>query len=621
MVASVLDIAQSEGMKVILLCADHSPSDRPEMGSTQADADDYEAYLRVLANVIKNKPALLAYDLYNEPTFMSYGAMGDKGYDYKKGDVCSFVKQWYNGIKDVDKNHLITINGTDPGDVLFWDPGVMKVDFMSMHLYPSSNPYTQANSQVSFDRVINEIKWCSNTLQTPWIIGETGFTTAGDSWLNDNLDGSMQEQKDYLSQILPAMRDCGGSGFSWWEFQDAHYFCVSTNYGHLTDNCTDCSRWDCDNTYYGNYYGLLQYGDPVFTGGNIYDPSIYKPAIDVTQAFNFNTANNTLPALATCPTTTTSYYNPYNHTDNEDIHHVHTDQNGNVIYPINGNIVDANYNPIENAVIVGYTPVNTNSTGQIIYDVHTTFTEANGNFTIIPYDYDPINNPNSGTIDILKISAIGSSHEVRSPGLGGTPVTNNEQFVLDRSLLNYENTIASSPVASTTYQAGSILNVAGNITVPNTLTVDYKARSEVNISSEFHATTGSEVHIYCETTSAECSDFGTYRKSILPAVVADNNTASKGEIEIRFKKTPPILDFAIQPNPNNGNFSLTVEQPADMQEVKGLMEVYTLLGTKVYSQQIASVSTDIDFSWLSKGIYYVRLKTEVKTISKKLIIQ
>ena len=102
-----------------------------------------------------------------------------------------------------------------------------------------------------------------------------------------------------------------------------------------------------------------------------------------------------------------------------------------------------------------------------------------------------------------------------------------------------------------TFQAWDILNIAGSaITVSSGTTVDYTARSEVHVNSDFHAATGSVVHIYCSETFSPCSDFSGYRRPIIPAIVASNNEMepSKGEIEMRFKKKPPILDFAIQPN-------------------------------------------------------------------------
>ena len=187
LIAHALDIAQTHGIKVIFLCADHSGDTYPEMGSSQADADDNAAYLSALATVLKNKPALLAYDIYNEPNYDINNSA--KNMHIPKQTVCSYVGEWYDAIKTADPNHLVTIGGTDIGDVYDWDPGIMKIDFVSMHPYPTIPDPNNSAETVSTrtEKMLNMISWFSSAFPIPWIIGETGLSASDISCLQPYL--------------------------------------------------------------------------------------------------------------------------------------------------------------------------------------------------------------------------------------------------------------------------------------------------------------------------------------------------------------------------------------------------------------------------------------------------
>jgi len=174
LIAHILDIAQAHNIKVIYLCGDHSGTyedanhvthSYPEMGSSPSDAADYAAYLSALATVLKNKPALLAYDLYNEPNYQIFNL--DKSMHIPKQTVCDYVGQWYDAIKTADPNHLVTIGGTDMGDVEDWDPSVMKIDFVSMHPYPMApdQNFLTETLPIRTEKMLNMISWFSSALQ------------------------------------------------------------------------------------------------------------------------------------------------------------------------------------------------------------------------------------------------------------------------------------------------------------------------------------------------------------------------------------------------------------------------------------------------------------------------
>jgi len=50
------------------------------------------------------------------------------------------------------------------------------------------------------------------------------------------------------------------------------------------------------------------------------------------------------------------------------------------------------------------------------------------------------------------------------------------------------------------------------------------------------------------------------------------------------------------------------------------MEVYNLIGEKVWETSINKETTTLNLTTLSKGIYYLKLKTDNLTVTKKITI-
>ena len=78
----------------------------------------------------------------------------------------------------------------------------------------------------------------------------------------------------------------------------------------------------------------------------------------------------------------------------------------------------------------------------------------------------------------------------------------------------------------------------------------------------------------------------------------------------------------IMPNPTSGIFTLLVRGSAG-KDLK--VTISNVDGNTVYSDQIKSVATDysrsINLSTLPKGVYFVKVQTELQTVTRKLVIQ
>ncbi len=74
-----------------------------------------------------------------------------------------------------------------------------------------------------------------------------------------------------------------------------------------------------------------------------------------------------------------------------------------------------------------------------------------------------------------------------------------------------------------------------------------------------------------------------------------------------------IVDITIHPNPATEFFSLNISQPSNIQ-------VYNLMGALVYSNHITDITTKIDCSTWSRGVYFVNLISDDNIVRKKKLI-
>lgn len=636
--AHLLDIAEAESLKVFIICADHSlghygthiPDGNgshyyksyPEMGSNDDDAADYSLYLTALANALKDKHALLAYDIYPEP---NWAIAPGKDMQKNKETVCRYVNEWYVAIKSVDPNHLITLGGTDIGDVFSWDEGVMKVDFLSMHLYPfGRDDFNEpSGSAIAIEKVLNQISWCSNALQKPWIIGESGLSASHETCLTPFLWGTETDQYNYFSQVVPAVRDCGGSGFTFWDFQDAHYYCVPDAVCSPSD-CDHCFDWDgycgCDfsvdpcqmttaaiklarSYIWGNYFGILKYGNPDETTGD-YPSSVDKLAVSFITAFDHG---NGVPAPANCTIPTANYYSPdqfVNSATNPD--------------KISGIIkVDPTNELISNAVVSGSTTVPGKSGHPFIY----TFSHPDGSYELIPPPTGLLLPPFS-TFESVTVSAVGA--EKKTSAIADILLPLQNDYSLKKSILNYDVTVDGNgmtlPTGTQNFKGWNSLTVS-NMTVPSGTVSDFTARSEINADAEFHSATGSEVHIYCSETFSDCSDFsGGYFRLTNSGSSGNNVSPPVKEIEVAFKQKMIDGSLSIIPNPSSGQFLVQLNS-SDINSRISSVIIYDMMGKRVYSSYGNSKAVNVNLSVYPKGIYFLKANDIFKTYNQKIVLQ
>lgn len=79
--------------------------------------------------------------------------------------------------------------------------------------------------------------------------------------------------------------------------------------------------------------------------------------------------------------------------------------------------------------------------------------------------------------------------------------------------------------------------------------------------------------------------------------------------------TPPKAEINIYPNPSTGNFVITQNIA-----VKSEVEIFNIVGERVYITELLNIQATIDLSKEAKGVYYVKVTDTYKNITNKRIV-
>lgn len=77
-------------------------------------------------------------------------------------------------------------------------------------------------------------------------------------------------------------------------------------------------------------------------------------------------------------------------------------------------------------------------------------------------------------------------------------------------------------------------------------------------------------------------------------------------------------DVLVSPNPNSGIFSLEIST-GDAQVPVGLIEIFNVLGQKVYTENIRQTISSIDISGQPNGVYFVRITFNTRKRTVKMV--
>ncbi len=272
LISDVLEVVEEVGLKVIILTG--GPIYDPIR----------EEYIEALLNDFATNSTIFAYDFINEPLY-------EDSLVITKKDACEIVSNWRYLMDTYAPDHLLTVGFANSTEILKWDPDILPIDFASFHPYGS------------VESVQNEIYYYGQYITKPWIIGETGLAA-------DDIIVSYEEQRDFAEKTLKRTINCGGNGYSWWQYQDVWW-----------------------GSYGLDYIGLLNHNDITQTS----DPSLTVEGTPKPAAQEFQKIGSYSPTYD-CPCLSSFYNYPgYNN------------------YIITGRLINGNTNqPIDGGLIYGW---------------------------------------------------------------------------------------------------------------------------------------------------------------------------------------------------------------------------------------------------------------------------
>lgn len=602
----ILSMAEAEGLKIILVTGGGNFLLSNTVVTSDQQANDYANLLSAYSDYFSTNSTIMAYDLFNEPHYT------DLAYPHEKHEICDWTTSWYNAIKSNDPNkHLVTMGTGHIYNLWEWDPAVMKLDFLSEHIYPSFDEKDDYANISMKNRYHDIISWISKNSPMPWIIGETGFAAsngANSSYPPDPVIynfapyvwGTENDQADFAEFSLNDVRDAGSSGFSWWQFQDVFWFGPPDGPGPFKEN----------------WFGLLRYADPGPTG---YAP-VDRKQLTIDKFQNFD------PLMTGAfPPVSSNYYDPFEHNAYNPSH----------TNAVTGVLLDQNGNPIEDALVEGLNfleKIDNTPSNPFDFDFdykHSwiyTFTKDDGSFELIPY-----NHVTSSEDRIVHIqgSAMGAERFERVPwpwkDIQMSPA-NVGTITLNKFDFGYDKTVDGAFVPVSTTQNFKAWN---SMSISNTIidgiasaggTSSITARNEIHITGEFHARHGSEVHIFLSESFPSCENFSAFamRQSTIPQTedIDENDNLTIKEIELLFQKKN--IGFVVKPNPATDVFSVTVlnAESATLAHLHIRNAIGNIIANYIFTGEYLAVNTQS----YPPGIYFIEIKISDKTFIEKLII-
>ena len=456
-------------------------------------------------------------------------------------------------------------------------------------------------------RTANYLYWFNQASIVPWIVGETGFTASASHSISEGLNGTLADQGKFVEYTLDAVCNCGGSGFSWWQYQDVWWT--------TPDEC---------------YLGLLE-------RATLPQPSAEKqPAVNHFRNYpKFPTANP-----SACPVDRTDifdanklYYNPFGYPRNSQ-------------KEITRRVIDQDGKPIKNAVVRVWvdmgavvppipnpTPDNPNNKITYFPDTFWTFTDADGYFTAIPTQYNSLSDtiplPTEWPgIAMIWVSAAGA--EVQKPEDWGwwwcagcleshipNPIVLNK---IKDDVVVSELTVTSGQTK--TYKGRKSLTVS-NTTINSGGNATFTSAKSITLLPGFNAQAGSVVNIYI--APYDCNELDIINaksiflasKNNLPEIdgIADNKT-----IQLSFAHDFVENTISIFPNP--ANYTVTIQLNSNNNEsFFNYIRLYDVFGRTVLHSSISENFYVFDISKLPKGIFFIEASDFNSKYYQKLIIQ
>jgi subtilisin family serine protease len=167
------------------------------------------------------------------------------------------------------------------------------------------------------------------------------------------------------------------------------------------------------------------------------------------------------------------------------------------------------------------------------------------------------------------------------------------------------------------YQAGNF--IVASSTIESGANVDLKANNEVVLNPGFVSQAGTDTYIHLEScacgenlsdkSSGRMASGKSYQEKTIPV-----QNITPGSDETRD-------EIAIFPNPSTGLFTITVQQPKATETSISILDIYGREVKNVFSGEFRQKQFEVDLSDYSLGIYLVKVRTSLKTTTRKILLK
>ena len=125
------------------------------------------------------------------------------------------------------------------------------------------------------------------------------------------------------------------------------------------------------------------------------------------------------------------------------------------------------------------------------------------------------------------------------------------------------------------------------------------------------------VTVSCGASSTTCDTNYIYRSTQSAQMIQVNVIAPPAIVAGFANHSNESIDWSVYPNPNNGQFEIKMDGVTNAK-----IKVYSLIGKMVYETEVANdkVSKKIDLDGVANGVYFVKLSSNNKEYTKKIIV-
>ncbi len=232
-----------------------------------------------------------------------------------------------------------------------------------------------------------------------------------------------------------------------------------------------------------------------------------------------------------------------------------------------------------------------------------------------------------GTIQTLEVGAYASNW----PGSGWAGEDGSDAFQADRTYilnsLQYRYDVVLDGIfvwsGETEDHSGLSTLTVEDVTIAGTS--ELKARYEVHLKSEFHATTGSECHIYTAPLNLTCEEISN---TLLYAIeqsqggVSGSRTSSgieKKEVPLDFHFKEPSVQLDVFPNPASDQVKVQLSGDALEEDIKWTLVLVNSEGQEVLAKPFNGTSSQLDMAPLASGTYTVVVRSSDRTLQQRIV--